>query len=183
MSNKDDLKNVKNKKIINFHIPRWQELPNLDIYLDQLVTYLETCLSPYIGSEDNPVITKTMINNYVKQQVIPPPVKKKYRKEHVASLFVICILKQVYSINNTSILINFAGETTKLILAYNLFCSELEKAVMAVFNGDEYEITSGIRIEHKLLKSVVLSFAHKLYVEKTFLAEKNKELDKQKNND
>lgn len=170
MSKKEDLKNIKNKKIINFHIPRWQELPTLDIYLDQLVTYLESYLNPYIGSSENPVITKTMINNYVKQQVIPAPVKKKYRKDHIACLFVICVLKQVYSINNISNLMNFAGETTKLVLAYNQFCSEVENAVMSVFNGVEYEIASDISLEHKLLKSVVLSFAHKLYVERTFLS-------------
>lgn len=171
MSKREDLKNVKMKKIDNFHIPRWQELPTLDIYLDQLVTYLEKYLSPYIGSEESPVITKTMINNYVKQQVIPAPIKKKYRKDHIAYLFVICILKQVYSINDISKLISYAGETTKLVLAYNQFCSELENSLFAVFNNKNYEISSDISIEHKLLKSVVLSFAHKLYVENTFLAE------------
>lgn len=173
MSKKDEFKNVKFKKIVNFHIPRWQELPTIDIYLDQLVTYLEEYLNTYIGSVENPVITKTMINNYVKQQVIPAPVRKKYKKEHIAYLFVICILKQVYSINDISSLISFAGETTNLVLAYNQFCSELEKALLAVFNGEDYEIGSDISIEHKLLKSVVLSFAHKLYVQNTFLIEKN----------
>lgn len=168
MSKKEELIS---KKIINFHIPRWKELPTIDIYLDQLVTYLEEYLNKYIGSEENPVITKTMINNYVKQQVIPAPIKKKYRKDHIAYLFVICILKQVYSINDISNLISYAGETTKLVLAYNQFCSELESSLHAVFNGEEYEIAPDISIEHKLLKSVVLSFAHKLYVESTFLSE------------
>lgn len=112
-----------------------------------------------------------MINNYVKQQVIHAPVKKKYRKDHIALLFVICTLKQVYSINDISNLISFAGNTTKLISAYDQFACELENAVMAVFNGDNYEISTNISIEHKLLKSVVLSFANKLYVEK-FLSEK-----------
>ena len=44
---------------------------------------------------------------------------------------------------------------------------------MAVFNGDDYEITSDVSMEHKLLKSVVLSFAHKLYVERSFLLEES----------
>lgn len=168
----DKYKNVEDKKIKNFHIPRWTELPDIDVYLDQLVNYLEKYLNPYIGSLDSPVITKTMINNYVKQQVIPAPNKKKYRKDHIAHLFVICILKQVYSINNISNLIGLASNTTKLILAYDQFCSELENAVMTVFNGEEYEISDNISMEHKLLKSVVLSFAHKLYVEKSFLSER-----------
>ncbi|MGN1329824.1 MAG: DUF1836 domain-containing protein [Clostridia bacterium] len=173
MGKTDKYKNIKDKKITNFHIPRWAELPDIDVYLDQLVTYIEKYLNPYIGSEDTPVITKTMINNYVKQQIIPAPNKKKYRKDHIAHIFVICILKQVYSINNISNLIELASNTTKLILAYDQFCSELENAVTTVFNGEEYEIADNISIEHKLLKSVVLSFAHKLYVEKVFLAENN----------
>ena len=164
------LKYIKEKKIANFHIPRWKELPNIDIYSDQLVTYIEKYLNPYIGSSDSPVITKTMINNYVKQQLLHSPIKKKYRKDHVALLFVICILKQVYSISDISKLISFASNTTKMIIAYDQFASELENAVMAVFNGDNYEISTEISIEHKLLKSVVLSFANKLYVEK-FLSE------------
>lgn len=73
-------KNVKNIKITNFHIPRWNELPTIDIYSDQLVTYIEKYLNPYIGSADTPVITKTMINNYVKQQVIHAPIKKNIGK-------------------------------------------------------------------------------------------------------
>ena len=120
MSKKKELSNIdtiKNNKITNFHMPRWNEFPDLDIYLDQLVTYIENYLNPYIGSEGNPVITKTMINNYVKQHVIPAPVKKKYSKEHIAYLFVICTLKQVYSISNISNLISFAGNISAFGIA------------------------------------------------------------------
>ncbi len=180
MSKKKELSNIntiKNNKITNFHMPRWNEFPDLDIYLDQLVTYIENYLNPYIGSEGNPVITKTMINNYVKQHVIPAPVKKKYSKEHIAYLFVICTLKQVYSISNISNLISFAGNISDLIIAYDQFCLELENAVISVFNGTNYEITSATSMEHKLLKSVVLSFAHKLYVENTFSFEVSKNKD------
>ena len=178
MSKKKILENINETKINEFHIPRWSVFPAIDIYLDQLVTYLDTYLNPYISSEENPVITKTMINNYVKQQVIPAPTKKKYSREHIAYLFVICTLKQVYSINNISQLISFAGKISDLVVAYDQFCMELENAVMAVFNGTEYEITSSISIEHKLLKSVVLSFAHKLYVERFFLSDDNDKKDK-----
>ena len=160
-----------NFDINNFHIPRWDEIPNIDLYMDQVLSYVEKNLPIYINDENDTLITKTMINNYVKQDIIAPPVKKKYNRTHIAELFVICILKQVYSINDISKLISYAGETTKLVLAYNQFCSELENSLFAVFNNKNYEISSDISIEHKLLKSVVLSFAHKLYVENTFLAE------------
>ena len=89
------------KEIAGFHIPRWNEIPKIDLYLDQLVCLLEQYLSNYIKNDDNEkIITKTMINNYVKHKIINPPVNKKYNTEHIAYLFVICILKQVYSIND-----------------------------------------------------------------------------------
>ena len=83
-----------NKEIKDFHLPRWNELPNIDLYIDQVVCLLEEYLSGYIKNDnekEEKLITKTMINNYVKQDIIKPPVNKKYNKEHVASLFVIFI--------------------------------------------------------------------------------------------
>lgn len=115
MSKKTNQSNEKTKiEINNFHIPRWEELPNIDLYLDQLVTLLEQYLEPYIGTKDGTIITKTMINNYVKQQVIQAPEKKKYNKNHIASLFVICVLKQVYSINDIYELIQLAIKNTDI---------------------------------------------------------------------
>ena len=67
------------KEIAGFHIPRWNEIPKIDLYLDQLVCLLEQYLSNYIKNDDSEkIITKTMINNYVKHKIINPPVNKKY---------------------------------------------------------------------------------------------------------
>ncbi len=170
MSKKTDILERKKEVNINkFHIPRWEELPNIDLYLDQLVTLLEQYLEPYIGSRDGTIITKTMINNYVKQQIISAPEKKKYNRNHIASLFVICTLKQVYSINDISELINLAIKNTSIDEAYDTFCCELEKAISLTFNQENYTLEDNLTFEKKLLKSVILSFANKLYVEKVFL--------------
>ncbi len=155
--------------VSNFHIPRWNELPNLDLYLDQLVTILEKYLKDYIGNKDETIITKTMINNYVKQGLIKPPRKKKYSRLHIATLFVICILKQIYSISDINELMLLAVKTAKFNKAYDEFCEAIEKAISYTFDGVEYKVTENIRFEHLLLKSVAQSFASKLYVEKTFL--------------
>lgn len=50
-------------------MPRWNELPDIDLYLDQVVNYIERCLGAYAVEKEDKVITKTMINNYVKQGV------------------------------------------------------------------------------------------------------------------
>ena len=155
------------EKILEFKMPRWNDFPTIDIYLDQLVTYLDQNLKTYAAGNPT-IITKTMINNYVKQQVIPPPEKKKYNRNHIASLFVICILKQVYSINNISDLISFAIDKSNIEKAYNNFCDELESAVKSVFNSTPYTIDKNTPPHNRLMKSLVLSFAHKLYIETNF---------------
>lgn len=155
--------------VSNFHIPRWNELPNLDLYLDQLVTILEKNLKDYIGNKEETIITKTMINNYVKQGLIKPPKKKKYSRLHIATLFVICILKQIYSISDINELMLLAVKTAKFNKAYDEFCEAIEKAILYTFEGVEYSVPENMKFEHLLLKSVAQSFASKLYVEKTFL--------------
>lgn len=156
------------KDISNFHIPRWEEIPDIDLYLDQTVTILEKYLESYVD-KDEKIITKTMINNYVKQQLLDPPVNKKYSRKHIAHLFVICVLKQVYNITDIAELIKLALKTHSIETSYNKFCDELEKSISIVFKGEEYTENEVMNREMYLLKNVVLSFANKLYVKKTFL--------------
>lgn len=161
-----------NEEIKDFHLPRWQELPNIDLYIDQLVSFLEQYLSGYIKNDrekDEKIITKTMINNYVKHKTIKPPVNKKYNKEHMASLFVIFLLKEVYSIHEIEKLIRLAIATSPIELAYNRFCSELEKAIRIVFAEKNYVKTNRLSQEQYLLRNVVQSFANKLFVQRVYL--------------
>lgn len=161
-----------NTEIENFHLPRWHELPTIDLYIDQVVSLLEQHLTGYIKNDnekEEKLITKTMINNYVKHGVIKPPINKKYRKEHTASLFVIFILKEVYSINDIKKLISLGIDTSPIEQAYNRFCSELEKAIRIVFAEKNYVKNSKLSQEQYILRNVVQSFANKLYVQKIYL--------------
>ncbi len=161
-----------NKEIKDFHLPRWNELPNIDLYIDQIVSFLEQYLSGYIKNDnekEEKVITKTMINNYVKHNIIKPPINKKYNKEHIASLFVIFVLKEVYSINDIKRLISLAIETSDVKQAYDRFASELEKAIRIVFAEKNYVKNSKLSQEQYILRNVVQSFANKLYVQRIYL--------------
>ena len=161
-----------NTEIENFHLPRWSELPSIDLYIDQLVSLLEQYLSGYISSDnekDDKIITKTMINNYVKHGVLKAPVNKKYNREHMATLFVIFTLKQVYSISDIKKLISFGIKTSPIELAYDRFCSELEKAIRIVFAEKHYIKSNKLTHEQYILRNVVQSFANKLFVQKSFL--------------
>ena len=160
------------EEIEKFHIPRWEEIPQIDLYIDQVVSYLENYLSNYIESgeeKENKIITKTMINNYVKHGAIKAPINKKYNREHIAYLFVIFILKQIYSIDEIKKLIALAIKTSPAEKAYNRFCSELEKAIKMTFTGDSYINNDNLSKEQYILRNVVQSFANKLYVQKIYL--------------
>ena len=154
---------------IDFHIPRWEELPNIDLYMDQVVSFIEESLTNLFPSNEDKFITKTMINNYVKQGILNPPMNKKYNRTHLARLIVICMLKQVYSINDINALIILALETSGIEISYNKFCMLVENCVDSTFRKKEFIYEDQMTEERYLLKYVVQSFANKLYVQKTFL--------------
>lgn len=161
-----------NTDILEFHMPRWNELPNLDLYLDQVVTLLEDYLNNFVPLKDkkeDKVITKTMINNYVKSGILKPPINKKYNRDHIARLIVICILKQIYSINDINSLIKLALETSGIEVSYNKFCILIENSADAVFNKKDFIYDEEMTEERYILKNVVQSVTNKLYIEKTFL--------------
>ncbi len=82
-----------------FDLPDWDNLPQLDLYMDQVILLLTRYLAPMDRGADERTITASIINNYVRMKVIPPPVKKKYSRMHIAYLVVICTLKQSLSIS------------------------------------------------------------------------------------
>lgn len=155
----------------NLHIPRWNELPNVDLYMDQILTFINSSLSECIKvnrdeeKENNLILTKTMINNYVKNNILEAPIKKKYSKTQCAKLFVICILKQVFSMNEISSLINIALESADIEYAYNSFCSLFEEAVISIFEKKEFSEVDTSNEKRYLLKSVLLACGHKIYVQ------------------
>ena len=171
--------NKKEFSINNFHLPRWNELPNIDLYLDQVVNLINSTLSPYIflnndkKKENIQVLTKTMINNYVKNNLIEAPEKKQYSKIQLAKLFVICILKQVYSMQDISILISIALENTSAEEKYNSFCNLFEEALRCTFNQKEFIDTNADN--SNLLRYVLLSCSYKIYVQNIIIKEKSEE--------
>ncbi len=75
----------------------WQSLPDLELYMDQVLTLLARELESFSSEDDKP-LTSNMINNYVKDGVLPRPEKKKYNREHFARLIMLCQLKNVLTI-------------------------------------------------------------------------------------
>ena len=81
-----------------FDLPDWEDLPQLDLYMDQVILLLNRYLSPLERGEDK-AVTASIINNYVRMKIMPPPVKKRYSRVHLSYLIIICTLKQSLSIS------------------------------------------------------------------------------------
>ncbi len=87
------------------------EIPNIDLYMDQVTTLMDTKLRATTRyPQEDKILTKTMINNYAKNDLLPPPVKKKYSKEHVLMLIFIYYFKGVLSINDIQTLLQPLAE-------------------------------------------------------------------------
>lgn len=77
-----------------------EDIPSIELYMDQITTFMDKYLSKNKRTEEDKTLTKTMINNYTKNELLPPPNKKRYSKEHIILLIYIYYLKNVISIND-----------------------------------------------------------------------------------
>ncbi len=85
------------------------DIPNIDLYMDQVLSFLDDKLNytrRNTSDGEEKIFTKTMINNYAKNDLLPSPVKKKYSKEHMMALIFIYYFKSFLSINDVQTLIN-----------------------------------------------------------------------------
>lgn len=78
------------------------DIPNLDLYMDQVTTYINKKFQSTKRNEDDKLLTKTMINNYAKSRLIPAPEKKKYSKDHILILSLVLFFKNVLSISDVT---------------------------------------------------------------------------------
>ena len=86
-------------------LPEFDNLPDVSLYMDQIVSYIETILEPYSRDEQK-MITSFMVNNYVKAKIINAPTLKRYDKNQLSYLIAICLLKQITSMGNMAVLLN-----------------------------------------------------------------------------
>lgn len=81
------------------------EVPNIDLYMDQVTTFMDAQLIHSKRYPEDKILTKTMINNYAKNDLLPPPVKKKYSREHMLTLIFIYYFKSILSITDIQTLL------------------------------------------------------------------------------
>lgn len=118
-------------EITNYIEIKDYEIPDIDLYMDQVTSFMDNKLSSFKRNEDDLILSKTMINNYAKNKVIPPPNKKKYSKKHMMILIWVYHLKQTLSINDIGKLMNFLGkeeDSINYIEMYNNFLDIQKKS-------------------------------------------------------
>lgn len=100
MKNNDELLSDILSRLDKLSYVKPENIPNIDLYMDQVTTFMDDYLSMAKRSPDDKILTKTMINNYAKNNLLPPPVKKKYSKEHILLLLFIYYYKNVLSFSD-----------------------------------------------------------------------------------
>ena len=97
----EDLMNSIMESLERISYIRYDDIPNIDLYMDQVTTFMDEKLQATTRNPgEDKILTKTMINNYAKNDLLPPPVKKKYSREHMMILIMIYYLKGVLSFND-----------------------------------------------------------------------------------
>ena len=108
-------------------LPRWEALPDFELYMDQVLSLIGRYLGSYPGF-DKKGLTGSMVNNYVKLGVMPPPVKKKYTRTHLAFLIMICVLKASLPMDAIRSLLAASTESDEVSVCYDRFCEQFEQA-------------------------------------------------------
>lgn len=145
-----------------FRLPRYGEIPDVGLYLEQVTRYLAACFSPLAESP----LTPSMISNYVKRGLIANPVRKQYDRDRIAALIFISLAKTVLSLDDIRLLLRLQRDTYTRQAAYDYFCEALEGALRDVFGVEKPGpgIEEDAADEKLLLYNTIIAVAHKLYL-------------------
>lgn len=156
------MKDVLSDSIRGFRLPRYQEIPDVGLYLEQTAKYINHSLQPLGFGE----LTGSMIRNYVKQGLVSNPVNKQYSANQIAHLLSIAVLKQVIPLEQIQ---NFFLVQRKVYadeVAYNYLCEELENILYHRFGlKSEFE-NVGVTdtVVKEMLRSAIVAISHIVYL-------------------
>ena len=153
----------------NYTFPKWTELPEIDLYMDQVITYINEKLKDTYFYDEK-FITKAMINNYVKTGIVHPPVKKTLHKKSSSLLFSFNHPKKMlfHATNHifTHIYTNMKDSTIEQ--AYDLFISRFEDSLNDVFKNNRNTILfENANPEQELMDNVIQCIIYKMHTEYT----------------
>lgn len=160
------IKEMLGAQLVGFRLPRYEEIPDVGLYLEQTTKYIADCLAPLTEAS----LTASMISNYVKRGLIANPVKKQYTREQIAYLIFIAVIKTVLSMEEIRLIVKIQQSSYTSQVAYDYFCMEFENILEYVF-GMKPEIEQ-VGVSHSdekiMLRNTIITVAHKVYLDKLF---------------
>lgn len=154
------------ESIRGFALPRYEEIPDVGLYLEQTARYI----SGYLSCLGEFTLTRSMISNYVKMGLVANPVKKQYDRQQIAYLLFIAVAKTVLSLEDIRLLVGLQRASYAPAVAYDYFCTEMENVLFYTFGLKETLDAVGEEDteEKDLLRGVIVTVAHKVYLDKVF---------------
>lgn len=156
------MKDVLSDSICGFRLPRYHELPDMGLYLDQTAKYINQSLQPLGFGE----LTGSMIRNYVKQGLVSNPIHKQYSANQIAHLLSIAVLKQVIPLEQIQNFFLFQQKVYADDVAYDYLCEELENILYYQFGlKSEFE-NVGVTdtVVKEMLRSAIIAISHIVYL-------------------
>ncbi len=117
-----------------FHPVDWEQIPDLGLYMDQVVTFITRMYQPLYGDDIHGYLSPSMINNYVKSKLIPRPAGKKYSREQIALLTMIVALKQTSSMEDIRRLLTLE-EGQDVAALYEAFCRRFRQIIQSMLGS------------------------------------------------
>ena len=160
------MKQALTQSMADFHLPRYGQLPDMGLYLEQTTKYINHCLIP-LGCLE---ITSSMIRNYVKMGLVRKPTQKLYYVDQIAHLMSIAILKNVLPLEYVGELFAMQEKVYSDQVAYDYLCMELENVLNWRFGVTDRidNIGTSSSREKEMLRSAVTSVSHMIYLNACF---------------
>ena len=163
---RNDMKTALAEAVQTFRLPRYDQLPDMGLYLEQITKYINQCLAP-LGCFE---VTGSMIRNYVKMGLVNNPAHKMYYADQIAHLICVTILKTVLPLEHVSRMFTMQRKIYTDETAYDYFCMELENILHHRFGIKETLEDIGVTesMEKEMLRSAIISVSHIIYVDACF---------------
>lgn len=160
----NSIKTEISQSVQDFSLPRYHQIPDVGLYLEQTAKYI----TEYLSCLGQFSLTGSMISNYVKKKLIPSPEKKLYCREQIAELFFIAVVKTVTTIEDLELMLRLQRSTYSTQVAYDYFCLELQNVLLYTLGAKDTLDALGSRhtSEKELLRNAIIAVAHKVYLEK-----------------
>lgn len=159
------------------HLLRWDELPDFNLYVDQLIQIIQDQTDFMNILYDDIALTKSMVNNYVKKGIMSRPERKRYGKIQLCQLTVITILKPILSLTEIQSGIDMALRNNSLEEAYDQFCTSMENSYERMWNFSHSEISLSTPHDFIPLEIAGLSLWGKYFTKLILLKERKDKLD------